>query len=92
MGQWELLIWLYGPMGASHLVKTKRTLTDELPSERTVRSLLSPKRIVGFFAQRGQGNSSVGVRFVLTKLEAPIGPYNQIRSSYWPIWSKRNEH
>ena len=32
MGQWELLIWLYGPMGASHLVKTKPTLTDELPS------------------------------------------------------------
>ena len=37
------------------------------------------------------GNSSVGVRFVLTKWEAPIGQYNQIRSSHWPIWSKRNE-
>ena len=34
MGQWELLILLYGPMGASHLVKTKRTLTDELPTGR----------------------------------------------------------
>ena len=32
MGQWDLLIWLYGPMGAPHLVKTKRTLTDELPT------------------------------------------------------------
>ena len=31
MGQSELLIWLYGPMGASHLVKTKQTLNDELP-------------------------------------------------------------
>ena len=37
------------------------------------------------------GNSSVSVRFVLTKWEAPIGPCNQIRSSHWPIWSKRNE-
>ena len=40
---------------------------------------------------RSVGNSSVSVRFVLTKWEAPIGPYNQIRSSHWPIWSKRNK-
>ena len=36
-------------------------------------------------------NSSFSIRFVLTKWEAPIGPYNQIRSSHWSIWSKRNE-
>ena len=34
MGPWELLILLYGPMRASHLVKTKRTLTDELPTSQ----------------------------------------------------------
>ena len=34
--------------------------------------------------------SSVIVRFVLTKWEAPIGPFDQIRGSYWPIWSKQN--
>ena len=29
MGQWDPLILSNGPMGASHLVKTKRTMTDE---------------------------------------------------------------
>ena len=34
--------------------------------------------------------SSVIIRFVLTNWEAPIGSFDQIRGSHWPIWSKRN--
>ena len=32
----------------------------------------------------------ISVRFILTKWEAPIGPFDQMRSSYWSIWSKQN--
>ena len=41
--------------------------------------------------KRSVANSSVNVRFVLTKWEAPIGPFYQMRSPHWLIWSKRNE-
>ena len=34
--------------------------------------------------------SSVIIHLVLTKWEAPIGPFNQIGGSHWPIYSKRN--